>query len=293
MSTTNGPATRGRLQDRIAIVTGSSSGLGAAICVAFAAQGAKLFCVDLYPAPRNKANPTTNKGDDLKNRTQGQGTHEKIRQSGGEATFHRADITKAREVELAIRACVQKYGRLDIICNNAGISVESTHPRPLRVHETSEDDYDKTMAVNCKGIFLGCKYALKQMLEQEKIYESRGWIINVASIMGLVTFECTPTYSASKGAAVQLTKQIALDYAQDQIHVNALCPGFLDTAMTQFVQSDQEAMEMVARSHPFGGAGGKLGKPEDVASSAVFLASDEAKWLTGVALPVDGGYVIR
>jgi NAD(P)-dependent dehydrogenase (short-subunit alcohol dehydrogenase family) len=261
--------------------------------MAFAAEGAKLFCIDIFPSPRNKTNATTGMADDMASRVQGQGTHEKIRQMGGEATFHKADITKAQEVDLAVRACVQKYQRLDIIVNNAGIALESTHARPRRCHETSEDDFDKTLAINTKGMFLGCKYALKQMLEQEKLYDSRGWIINVASILGLVTFPCTVSYTTSKGAAVQMTKQIALDYAQDEIHCNAICPGFLDTAMTQSVQNTAETMEAVTRSHPWGANGGKLGKPEHVASNAVFLASDDAKWLTGVALPVDGGYVIR
>jgi NAD(P)-dependent dehydrogenase (short-subunit alcohol dehydrogenase family) len=144
-------APQGRLHDRVALVTGSSSGVGAAICNAYAAEGALLFCVDMYPSPRNKINSATGKADDFNNRISGQGTHEKIRQAGGEATFHKADVTKAQEVELAVRACVQKYGRLDIIVNNAGISVESTHARPLRAHETSEDDFDRTMAINCKG----------------------------------------------------------------------------------------------------------------------------------------------
>ena len=280
----------GRLSDRIAIITGSSSGLGAAIAVAFATEGATVFCVDLYPSPRNAINASTGKADDFNVRGSGQGTHERLRQLGHEATFQKADITKPREIELAVRACVAKYHRVDIMVNNAGISVESTHVRPLRAHETSEEDYDKTMSINSKGIFLCCKYALKQMLEQEQIHRSRGWIINTASVQGLVPYYGTPSYCASKGAAVMLTKQIALDYAKDRIHANCLCPGFLETSMTQNLQGEPEALEMIKKSHPFGS---ELGKVDDVARAAVFLASDDAAWVTGVPLPVDGGYLLR
>lgn len=287
-STTSG----GRLQGRIAVVTGSSSGLGAAICLAFAAQGATIFCIDLYPSPRNAINPATLRADDFNNRITNQpGTHERIRQMGGEATYHKADVTKAREMDFAIRACVQRYKRVDIMVNNAGISVESTHIRPLRCHETNEEDYDKTMAINSKGMFLGCKYALKQMLDgQDKIYDSRGWIINTASVQGLVPYYGTPSYCASKGAAVMLTKQIALDYAKDLIHCNALCPGFLETSMTQNLQGQESVLADIQSKHPLGG---KLGKVEDVAKAALFLASDDAAWITGVPLPVDGAYLLR
>lgn len=282
----------GRLQGRIAVVTGSSSGLGAAISLAFAAEGATIFCVDLYPAPRNAINPSTLRADDFNVRVTGQpGTHERIRQLGGEATYHKADVTKPRDMDLAIRACVQRYKRVDVMVNNAGISVESTHIRPLRCHETSEEDFDKTMAINSKGMFLGCKYALKQMLDgQEKKYSSRGWIVNTASVQGLVPYTGTPSYCASKGAAVMLTKQIALDYAKDLIHCNALCPGFLATSMTQNLQGQEEVLADIQSKHPFGG---HLGKIEDVAKAAVFLASDDAAWITGVPLPIDGGYLLR
>lgn len=285
-------STSGRLQGRIAVVTGSSSGLGQAICLAFAAEGATIFCIDLYPNPRNAINPSTQRADDFHNRVSDQpGTHERIRQLGGEATYHKADVTKARGVELAIRACVQRYKRVDIMVNNAGVSVESTHVRPLRCHETSEDDYDRTMAVNTKGMFLGCRYALKQMLDgQTQIYGSRGWIVNTASVQGLVPYYGTPSYCASKGAAVMLTKQIALDYAKDRIHCNALCPGFLETSMTQNLQAQPEVLEDIQQKHPLGGV---LGKVEDVARAAVFLASDDAAWITGVPLPVDGAYMLR
>ncbi|KAJ9612180.1 hypothetical protein H2200_003777 [Cladophialophora chaetospira] len=280
------------LEDRIAIVTGSSSGLGAAISLALSSHGASIFCIDLYPTPRNAINPNTNRADDINNRSRDQpGTHERIRQQGGEATYHKADVTRARDMELAIRACVAKYKRVDILVNNAGISVESTHLRPLRCHETSEEDFDKTLAINTKGMFLGCKYALKQMLDlQPQLHRSRGWIVNVASIQGLVPYSGTPSYCASKGAAVMLTKQIALDYAADLIHCNALCPGFLATSMTQNLQGQEETLKEIEAKHPFGG---KLGSVEDVARAAVFLAGDEAGWITGVPLPVDGGYLLR
>lgn len=273
------------------MVTGSSSGLGASISLAFALEGAKVFCVDLYPGFRNPINPATGKADDVHNRVPGQGTHEKIRQRGGEATFHRADVTKSRDMELAVRECVRVYGRLDIMCCNAGISVESTHIRPLKIHETSEEDYDRTMNVNAKGVFLGCKYALKQMVEQPQRYNSaRGWIINTASVQGLVPFYGTPSYCASKGAVVMLTKQIALDYAPIKIHCNALCPGFLRTTMTQNLQSEEAALKEIESKHPFGG---KLVEPDEVAKAALFLASDECGIMTGVPLPVDAGYLLR
>ncbi|KAK5407782.1 hypothetical protein LTR06_007525 [Exophiala xenobiotica] len=320
-SSEGGGRGRGRLQGRIAVVTGSSSGLGQAICLAFAAEGASIFCIDLYPSPRNAINAITSRADDFHNRVPSSpGTHELIRQQGGEATYHKADVTRARDVELAIRACVQRYKRVDIMVNNAGVSVESTHIRPLRCHETSEEDFDKTLAINTKGMFLGCKYALKQMLEQGQMTtpdlpvpvpdlvdgkdndkfkdkdkssrsrSSRGWIINTASVQGLVPYYGTPSYCASKGAAVMLTKQIALDYAKDLVHCNALCPGFLDTSMTQNLQSQEGVLQEIRAKHPLGE---KLGNVEDVARAAVFLASDDAAWITGVPLPVDGGYLLR
>ena len=127
------------------------------------------------------------------------------------------------------------------MCCNAGISVESTHPRALKIHETSDEDYDRTMLANAKSVFLGCKYALKQIVEQEQLYPSaRGWIVNTASVQGLVPYYGTSSYCASKGAVVMLTKQIALDYAGLKVHCNALCPGFLKTGMTVNLQDSEK-----------------------------------------------------
>lgn len=185
----------GRLQDRTALVTGGSSGLGRAICLTFAAEGAKICCVDLYESPRNKTNAATGKADDYNNRIEGETTVQELQRLYGvdRAVFVQADVTNAASVETAIAKCVESFGRLDIMMNNAGISVESTHERPLGVHETSEEDWDKTMAINAKGVFLGCKYALIQMLKQENLpgVKNRGWIVNTASIQGLVAYHNT------------------------------------------------------------------------------------------------------
>ena len=290
----------GRLHGKTALITGASSGLGAAIAIAYAREEANVCCVDLFPAPRNSVNAQTGKADFIHNRVPGvKPTHEYLKEAfKTHAVFVRADITLAEDVEAAIQRCVSEFGRLDIMVNNAGISVESTHVKPLKIHETSEDDYDKTMAINAKGIFLGCKYAIQQMLKQDPLpnqstndtsLPSRGWIVNLASVQGLVPYYGTPSYCSSKGAAVMLTKQVALDYAEDRIHCNALCPGFLQTSMTQNLKSQPEVFKEISSKHPFGG----MGRVEDVARMAVVLASDDVKWMTGIPLPVDGGYLLH
>ncbi|KAF2172544.1 hypothetical protein M409DRAFT_35571 [Zasmidium cellare ATCC 36951] len=263
----------GRIPGRIALVTGASSGLGRAISLRFAAEGAKICCVDLYDRPRNKTNATTGKADDFNNRIEGESTVE--------------DITTPTKL---IHIGVKKYGRLDILANNAGISVESTHAVPHGIHELSESDWDKTMAINVKGVFLGCKYGIRQMLKQDPLpgRKDLGWIVNTASVQGLVAYHNTPAYTASKGAVAQLTKQVALDYAANRIHCNAIAPGFLRTIMTQNLQNDPDKFAEINKAHPFGG----MGSPGDVAKAALFLVSDDVAWITGVNLPVDGGYMI-
>ena len=221
----------------------------------------------------------------------------------------KADVTIASNIEAAVAQCVKIYGRLDILCANAGISVESGHVRPHGIHELSESDWDKTMNINAKGVFLCCKYGIAQMLEQEPLpdHQDRGWIVNTASVQGLVAYQnsksedhrvslrpqaltsfCSaPAYAASKGAVVQLTKSIAVDYAADRIHCNAICPGFLRTTMTQNLQNDPAKQTEIDKVHPFGG----MGTVEDVAKSVLFLVSNDVGWVHGVALPVDGGYM--
>ncbi|KAF2214634.1 hypothetical protein CERZMDRAFT_82586 [Cercospora zeae-maydis SCOH1-5] len=305
----------GRLSNRIAIVTGSSSGLGRAIALQLAAEGAKICCVDLYEKPRNKTNAATGKADDYKNRIDGETTVQELHRLHGDdsAIFVHADMIRAEEVENAVAKCkstpprtpqlkrdvqltlssskgVEKYGRIDILCNNAGISIESTQPTPLPIHQLPESDWDLTMTVNVKSVFLGSKYVLARMLTQPILpnLTSRGWIINTASVQGLVAYYNTPAYTASKGAVAQVTKQIALDYAPYKIHCNSVCPGFLRTAMTQNLQNDPAKQREIDAAHPLGG----MGSTADVAKAVLFLASDDCAWVTGVNLPVDGGYMI-
>ena len=146
------------------------------------------------------------------------------------------------------------------------------------------------MSINAKSVFLSNKYGIRQFLAQQPLpgLRDRGWIVNTASIQGLVAYHHTPAYTASKGAVAQLTKQVALDYAGHRIRCNSICPGFLNTAMTQNLQNDSAARADIDGRHPYGG----MGQPEEVAKAVLFLASDDVGWVHGVNLPVDGGYTI-
>lgn len=201
----------GRLQGRTALITGSSSGLGRAIAFAYASEGAHICLVDLFPLPRNAINPKTGKADEIDKRSASSpvtldaltAQFSNTRLDGSARprfAFVKANMTKADEAEDAVRQCVEIFGRLDVMVNNAGISVESTHEKVTKCHETSEEDFDKTMNVNTKGVFLGCKYALRQLVERQEPVDwdgrgidaqdrwDRGWIVNTASIQGLVGY---------------------------------------------------------------------------------------------------------
>ncbi|KAJ5774697.1 hypothetical protein N7457_009593 [Penicillium paradoxum] len=264
-----------RLQDKVAIVTGSSSGLGRAIAIRYAQEGAKVVCADLTTDARSQEEADIT-------------THLLIAREGGQAVFVQADVGDAKQMEKMVQFAVETYGRLDILVNNAGISIEVRTPAVL--HLTDEATWDTTMRVNAKSVFLGCKYALTQMLAQEPHSSGdRGWIINISSIMGIVGGIELPSYCASKGAVSNLTRQMALDYAPHNIHINAICPGYTQTAILKEVTTDLSTWEDLKRRHPLKGPG----IPEDIARMAVVLASDDVSWMTGVCLPVDGGYTAR
>ncbi|MCJ1380770.1 hypothetical protein MMC17_003879 [Xylographa soralifera] len=278
-----GLAAARRLADKVAIVTGSSSGLGRAIALEFAAQGTRLVvCSDLHPITR---------GTEFEAEEPGTPTHEVICQRYGKerAVFSKTDVTEGKEVERLVAKAVEQGGRLDVIVNNAGVASLPDHGA---VHEMEEETWDRVMKVNSRSVFLGCKYACVQFLRQEPHSSShRGWIVNTASIMGLVAQPIAgAAYYASKGAVVLMTKQIAVEYAKHKIHCNAICPGHLRTPMTQSQFENESQRAAITALTPWGN---EWGAAEDVAKCAVFLASDDAAYVTGVALPVDGGYTAQ
>ncbi|CAG9982493.1 unnamed protein product [Clonostachys byssicola] len=263
-----------RLRGKVCIVTGSSSGIGRAISLAYAREGGLLVCSDLQPEARVDVSAEREANTDSL-----------IVQNGGRAIFVRADVSNAVDMEALVQKAVEEYGRLDVFVNNAGVSLEAGRPL-VRIHETSEEVFDITMAINTKSVFLGCKYATAQMLKQDLLPSGdRGWIVNMCSIYGLTGGYCMPAYNASKGAVALLTKQVALDYAASRIHCSAICPGYTDTAI--FVNTVKSAnRERLEANHPLG-----IGQPSDLVGAALFLVSDEARWVTGTLLNVDGGWL--
>ena len=215
-----------RLKDRVAIVTGASSGIGRAIAVGFAREGAKVACADLRKAARSEGYEA-----DI-----GKDTDEVIRAAGGEAIFVKTDVTAGQEVANLVRATVEQYGRLDLMVNNAGVFT-----RLSPIHETTEEEYDFTMQVNAKGVWHGCQQTIIQFLKQG----SGGKIINIVSIGGLVGLANEPAYCASKGAAANLTRQLAIDYGPHRINVNGICPNFLTTALCRPYYEDDPIRKLI------------------------------------------------
>ncbi len=249
-----------RLDGKVAIITGAASGMGRATARLFAAEGARLVLADV-------------------NVDGGEQVVSEIKATGGDATFRRVDVSRGAEVEAMVTTALDTYSGLDVLFNNAGIEGESTW-----LVDCTEENFDRTIAINLKGVFLGLKYALPHMAQQ-----GRGSIINTASIAGLVGWRSGAAYSASKGGVVILTKTAALEYARFNVRVNAICPGVIHTPMVERITGGGEAIDRLKGSQPMP----RLGEAEDIAGMALFLASDESTFITGAALPVDGGYTAR
>ena len=255
-----------RLAGKTAIITGASSGLGRAMAIRFAAEGAMVVAADITEDVREGGKPTA----DL------------IGEAGGKARFETCDVADPKQIEAVISSLIKQEGRLDIMVNNA--MTGRFEPQPIA--NTSDQQWRETLAVNLDGVFYGCRAAIRQMLTQEIVGEVRGRIINFSSQLGIRAAPGNCSYGVSKAGIDYLTRSIARDYAEHQIACNAIAPGKILTGKS----GHAVLPEVLAFSHsrtPWP----RLGRPEDIANAALFLASDEASFIQGETLAVDGGWL--
>ena len=252
------------LSGKIAIVTGASSGIGRAIAMAFAAEGAVSVIADCTPEPIEGGEPTA----------------ELIRRAGGAAHFQITDVAKWADVDALVSATVARHGRLDIMVNNAATYTGTA------LLDTSPAQWEQVFATNVTGLFNGCKRAVQQMLAQQPVQEVRGRLINLGSQHGIVAAPRDTAYGTSKAAAIYITRQIAVEYAKDLIVCNCISPGKIVTGKSGAAK-DPALLEYARRRTPWP----RFGRPEDIANAAVFLASDRATYITGSNLVVDGGWL--
>jgi NAD(P)-dependent dehydrogenase (short-subunit alcohol dehydrogenase family) len=247
-----------RLQDKVALITGAGSGIGRETSLLFGAEGAAVVAVDV-------------------NETAAEETVQKVKAAGGEATAHRADVSSAEDSEAMVAAAEDAYGRLDVMFNNAGIM----HSDDDDAISTEVDIWDLTMDINAKGVFLGCKFGIPALRRA-----GGGSIINTASFVALLG-AATPqvAYTASKGAVLAMTRELAVVHARENIRVNALCPGPLRTELLmKFLDTDEKKQRRLVHI-PMG----RFGEAAEMAKAALWLASDESSYVTGTEFVVDGG----
>ena len=248
------------LDGAVALVTGCAAGIGRAIALEFAAQGANIILGDIDEAG-------------------GEETARMVRAAGREAFFLRSDVTRAADVEALVNQGVTRFGRLNYAVNNAGFEGDIMVP----VTEYSEATWHKVLAVNLTGVFLCMKQELPHLIN------SRGAVVNIASVAGLSGGRMGSAYYASKHGVIGLTRAAAMEYAKQGVRVNAIAPGVVETAMTErSLGQDERAMARTKATHPLG----RFATPEEVARAAVWLCSPAASFITGHALPVDGGYLV-
>ena len=248
----------GRLDGKVALITGAASGMGKVAASLFASEGAKVVLADVT--------------DDA-----GQQSAEEIASNGGQAAFVHADVSNAESAEQMVQRAVETFGSLDVLYNNAGVFPADDDSAT----NTPESTWDRVMAINLKGVFLGCKFGIPAMLES-----GGGSIVNVASFVALMG-AATPqiAYTASKGGVLAMTREIAVEFARKGIRANALCPGPIETPLLQELLADPQRRERRLVHIPMG----RFGQAEEIARAALFLASDDSSFMTGAALVVDGG----
>ena len=255
-----------RLKDKVALVTGGGSGIGAATSVLFAAQGAKVVVSDL-------------------NEASALGTVAEIKAKEGDATALTGDVSRNADAEAMVNGTVETYGTLDVVVNCAGVIAGKALPEGA----SPEEVWDRVMDVNLKGTYLVTWHAVRTMEES-----GGGSIINIASINGIVGYPIGlgggfDAYVPSKGGVVQFTKNLAIDYGKKNIRVNCICPGHIDTNLIREFLDNPERREWLEQRYPMG----RIGRPEEIAYAALFLASDESSFVTGAPLIVDGGYTAQ
>ncbi|WNC15959.1 SDR family NAD(P)-dependent oxidoreductase [Brevibacillus brevis] len=246
-----------RFENKVAIVTGGASGIGETTVRAFAKEGAKVVIADFSP--------------------RGQELSDELNAGGFDALFVKTDVTREDEVKHMVSATVEKFGRVDILFANAGIAKDAP------AHQLSMEDWQRTIDINLTGVFLCDKYVIEQMLAQG----SGGAIVNCGSIHSHAGKAGVTAYSSAKGGVKLLSQTLGITYAKQGIRVNAVCPGYIDTPL--IAGRDEALNEHLISLHPMG----RLGKPEEVAKAVLFLASDDASFITGTSLLVDGGYTAQ
>jgi NAD(P)-dependent dehydrogenase (short-subunit alcohol dehydrogenase family) len=246
-----------RLKDKVAIVTGAASGMGAATARLFAREGAKVVVADMMEA-------------------EGQAVADSIKSNRGEARFHRLDVAGEKEWDAAVAATLAAYGKIDVLINNAGVS--GSDPDRL-----SMSTWDRQMSINAKGVFLGMRAVIPQMQKAKA-----GSIVNISSISGIVGQNFVHMgYNASKGAVRAMSKAAAVQYAKDGIRVNSVHPGLMPPMRTSMLSADPAVRARMLKAIPMG----REGHVDEVANANLFLASDEASYITGIEVPVDGGFL--
>jgi NAD(P)-dependent dehydrogenase (short-subunit alcohol dehydrogenase family) len=254
-----------RLQSKVAMITGAASGIGLATAEYFCRERAAVALIDTQAAAAEQ-------------------TAARLRDGGARAIAIAADVTQTPDMVQAVEATVRELGRLDILFANAGIGFTGD------LLQTTDEDWDRVMDVNAKGVFISCRESIRQMLAQDP---PGGAVVINGSISGLVGIPGQAPYGPSKGAVVEMTRQLAVEYARRGVRVNCVCPGTVDTAVLrramQMSEDPQAFLDMLLAGHPIG----RIGRPEEIAAAVTFLASDEASFITGAVLAADGGYTAR
>ena len=252
-----------RLDGKVTIITGGGSGMGRTAAELFAKEGAKVVVADFAQAS-------------------GEATVASVRAAGGEATFVRADVSDEDDARGMVQHAVATYGRVDALYNNAGVMPEADHS----VIDTDVATWDKVMAVNVRGVFLGCKYAIPQMLEQ-----GSGSIINIASFVAILGCSVPQdAYTASKGAVLALTRSLAVQFAGRGVRSNSISPGPVETPLLmEWLLSDEAAKQLRLARNPTG----RFGRPEEIVNAGIYLASDESRWTNGANFVIDGGISVN